>query len=151
MRVFGVVLVPVILVSLALAPARADETLHERFSDEQLITILNDAGFAAVTVVDEDVLRINVNGESYGMLIQDDGDLLLYYGLTGYTVDCSEINAWNQNARLTRAYIDDENDPVLESDLLANAGMTTAHVTEFMRVFMRAAEVFRDFLDEADG
>jgi hypothetical protein len=43
------------------------------------------------------------------------------------------------------------NDPVLESDLLANAGMTTAHVTEFMRVFMRAADGFRESLDEADG
>jgi hypothetical protein len=40
---------------------------------------------------------------------------------------------------------------VLESDLLANAGMTTAPVAEFMRVFMRAADVFREFLDEADG
>ena len=60
------------MASMALNPARADDTLHEQFSDEQLITILNDAGFVAVTVVDENVLKINVNGESYGMLIQDD-------------------------------------------------------------------------------
>jgi hypothetical protein len=39
----GVFPVAVILVSLALSPARADDMLQERFSDAQLITILNDA------------------------------------------------------------------------------------------------------------
>ncbi len=150
MRSYGMSLVAVFLVSLAFNPASADDKLHDQFSDEQLVTILNDAGYAAVTIVDEDFLRINVNGESYGLLNQDEGDLLLYYGLTGYTLDCEAINSWNQNSRLSRAYIDDEGDPVLESDLLSNAGMSSDHVWQFVRVFIQAAELYRDFLDEAD-
>jgi hypothetical protein len=147
----GLILVAVFLVSLAPGPARADDKLHDRFSDEQLITVLNDAGFAAVTIVEESFLKISVNGESFALLNRGDGDLLLYYGLKGYTLGCDTTNAWNQNARLTRAYIDDEGDPILESDLLSDAGLSSGHVRHFVRIFVQAAGEYRKFLNEADG
>ncbi len=53
--------------------------------------------------VEESFLKISVNGESFALLNQGDGDLLLYYGLKGYTLGCDTTNAWSQNARLTRA------------------------------------------------
>lgn len=53
------------------------------------------------------------------------------------------MNQWNKTRRLSRAYLDDENDPILEMDLLANTGMTPKQITEWVSVFISPAVEFR--------
>lgn len=51
---------------------------------------------------------------------------------------------------MSRAYLGDDMDPILETDLLANAGITPKQITEWVEVFLNSATQFRLFLGEND-
>lgn len=128
----------------------AAPTLHDRYADAELVTILKNDGYSAIEQVEEGVIRIKINGDNYALINNDDGDLQTYYGFSGFDISYKDINEWNKSKRLSRAYIDDDNDPVIEADLLANAGLSDEHVTEFFDVFTQSVHAFRNFLYEHD-
>jgi hypothetical protein len=74
----------------------------------------------------------------------------MYFGVTGYVLTPEHMNEWNRTKRLSRAYLDDEGDPILEADLLANAGFTGEQFLEWFKVFNYSALEFRQFLIEND-
>jgi len=98
----------------------------------------------------EGVILVKINGRSLLLFNNEDGDLQAYYSLSGAKLDYRDMNTWNREHRLSRAYLDDEMDPVLEADLLANAGLSRRHVTEFFGVFRQSADAFRKFVIAAD-
>ena len=106
-------------------------------------------GYGAVTA-EENRVVFKAEGSKYVLFLYDDGDLQLYYGISGVSVNADDINNWNRNKRLSRAYLDGDRDPVLEADLLANAGMNDLIITEFVKVFVSSASHFRTFLREHD-
>lgn len=128
--------------------------LRKDYSNAEIIKILKDDGYSAVKVAesenDQRMIEIRVNGSPYMMQVFDDGDLLLYYGMTGFNLTAESINTWNQQNRLSRAYLDSDNDPILEADLLANAGYSPEHLTEFLKVFVQMSLTFRNYLQQAD-
>jgi hypothetical protein len=128
----------------------ADDKLRAAYSDEELVEILKDDGYRAVEIREDRVIDIKVDGQTHVLLIYEDNDLQLYYGLTGYIMSDRAINEWNKTRRLSRAYLDDDNDPILEADLLANAGMTPKQITEWLSVFVGSAQAFRQHLNEND-
>lgn len=149
MKAFSTLLVVTFL--LYLAPAFADGTLKNRFSDDELVTILKEEGYGATRVLKPGALQVKINGTAYLLFNQPDGDLQTAYAISGVKLGYDDINEWNRTKRLSRAYLDNEMDPVLESDLLANAGMTPQHVTEFFNVFKESAAAFKRFIIEHDG
>ncbi|MEM7762621.1 MAG: YbjN domain-containing protein [Pseudomonadota bacterium] len=128
--------------------------LRKDYSQAEIIGMLRAEGYSAVRDTTSDdgerSLEIKVNGITYSMRVFNDGDLLLYFGMTGFDVDVADINDWNRRQRLTRAYLDHENDPILEADLLANAGYNAKHLTEFLAVFIEMSLRYRDHLREVD-
>lgn len=130
--------------------AVADETLHKHVSDDDLIHVLEELGFRAVGKVEDRVLSLRIDGYLHYLYIYDDDDLQLYFGLTGYEISPSDVNEWNRTRRLSRAYLDDVNDPVVEADLLANAGYTAEQLAEWIAVFDRSAREFHDFVAATD-
>jgi hypothetical protein len=135
---------------LALPMAAAEEQLKKRYTDEELVEILKNDGYRAVEVSDDRVITIKVDGTTYALYVYDDDDLQLYFGVTGYVITPEQLNEWNRTKRLSRAYLDDENDPILEADLLANAGYTEQQFLEWFKVFNYSALEFRQFLIEND-
>ncbi len=70
------------------------------------------------------------------MLFQmGDGDFQLYYGASGIKLTPEQINEWNRTKRLSRAYIDQEGNPVLESDLITDGGITEQNLIAFVKTF----------------
>jgi hypothetical protein len=130
--------------------AIAQDSLKKHYSDEELINILKDDGYRAIEQTDDRVISIKVDGLTYVLYLYDDDDLQLYFGVTGYVLDAGQLNDWNRTKRLSRAYLDDDNDPILEADLLANAGYTKEQFLEWFRVFNFSAMEFRQFLIEND-
>ncbi|NPA30081.1 MAG: YbjN domain-containing protein [Epsilonproteobacteria bacterium] len=117
------------------------------YTDEELVSILKDDGYTAVTIVKKGVIRVKVNGRSYALFQMSDGDLQAYYGISGLKVPCEKINTWNRTRRTCRAYLDRQNDPVLEADLISNGGgYSPKKVQAFFRIFLVSADKFRDFL-----
>ena len=145
-RITVITAIGLVLSSVALAA----KTLPAEYSDKELAKILKDDGYRNVEITSERVLKIKVDGQEYALLVYDDNDLQLYYGLTGYAISFEAMNEWNKTRRLSRAYLDDENDPILEADLLANAGMTPRQITEWVSVFISSAAEFRQHLGEND-
>jgi hypothetical protein len=148
MKNFTWVFSALIALLLASSPSLAEIKLEKKFSDVELLQILQDEGYRSVQLKDDGIILIKIDGAPYVLYNYDDGDLQLYYGIGGARVSVEAINNWNMTRRLTRAYIDTENDPVLESDLLASGGLSSAHVTEFMDVFLGAASTFRSYVQE---
>ncbi len=128
----------------------AQDKIQKVYTDDELVSIFEDAGYRAVEILEERVIQLKIDGHNYALYVYDDNDLQLYFGLTGFTVDADDINEWNRTKRLCRAYIDLENDPVIESDLLANAGLTPKQITEWVAVFDDIARGFRRFLNRKD-
>ena len=136
------------LLAVVAAPvlAFAQEPLKKAYADEDFIDILKNDGYRAVQKIDDRHIRIKVDGYNYDLLIYSDDDLQLYFGMTGYSLDTTAMNDWNRTKRLSRAYLDDENDPILEADLLANAGFTAEQFLEWFEVFVFSAGEYRQFL-----
>ena len=130
--------------------AIADSEFKKHYTDDELIGILKDQGYRLVEKSEDRVLTMEVGGLTYVLYVYDDDDLQLYFGLTGYVVTPESINEWNRTKRLARAYIDQVDDPVVESDLLANAGYTEQQFIEFVNVFDLIARDFRQFVAEHD-
>jgi hypothetical protein len=124
----------------------AEGSLVSRYSDDKLIQIIKNEGYGSVEKIKEGTIRVKVDGHTLAVFNKPDGDLQLYYSVAGSKVTVEDMNEWNRTRRLSRAYLDADKDPTLESDLLANAGMTEKHVTEFFSVFKTSVDAFRDFI-----
>ena len=75
--------------------------------------------------------------------------LCLYAGwITGGRVPCETVNAWNRLTRGSRAFVDDDGDVALETDLYVGDGVTLASVRAFVERFARLAGAFADYLAE---
>ena len=143
--------VALLFVALALPVAvNAQQQLKKSYTDEELIEILRNDGYRAIDHTDDRVISIKVDGVTYVLYVYEDDDLQLYFGVSGYAVDAADMDAWNRTKRLSRAYIDDEGDPILEADLLANAGYTEEQFLEWFKVFNYSVLEFRQFLIEND-
>jgi len=126
----------------------ADDTLERRLSASEIAQVLHTEGYADAEILGEGGVRFQRDGMSYVLTIYDDGDLQLYFGLTGVDVGTDVVNEWNRTRRLTRAYLDSEQDPVLETDLLSDRGYSRAMLVRWVEVFVQGAELYHAFLLE---
>ncbi len=146
-----VVMASVLVLVLGPGPAHTaePECLMKGYKLEDLATILRGEGYGTVEVVGDDRIRFKAEGSTFLLLLYEDGDLQLYFGLSGPRVGADDINEWNRTKRLARAYIDTEKDPVIEADLLANAGLNQAIVAEFVGTFVKTlVPAYRQFIGE---
>lgn len=142
-----------LLVALSAQPAMAaDDSKVGKFTDGQLVSILKSEGFSSVKKEDKGEILIKVNGKNYVLLNDDEGDLQAYYGISGSNldIDYGDINEWNRTKRFSRAYLDEDNDLVLESDLMSDGGINRENVTRFFSVFLQSVGAFRDFIVKRD-
>lgn len=124
----------------------AETMLKNRFSDVELVEMMKSDGYSAVSRLKDGVISIRVDGVTYALLNNSDGDLQTYYAISDVKLSYEDINEWNRTMRLSRAYLDSDKDPALEADLLANGGLTQKNVTEFFRVFLGSVKVFKEFV-----
>ena len=145
-------LIIALLAGLGLAAGTgAAERLYPSFDDQQLELILEQEGYTSIRIIEKGLLRFDADGTTYALYRYGDGDLQLYLGLTGVYVSYLDVNEWNATRRLSRSYLDDDGDPVLEADLLANGKLSVGNVKEFVRVFLISAKHFEDFFIERHG
>lgn len=129
------------------AMAAGNNGLVEKFSDDYVLQVMRNEGYSPEKLKDG-LIRLKVDGVTMALFNKTDGDMQLYYSLSGARMSLEDINEWNRTHRLSRAYLDTDKDPVLESDLLSNGGLTEKHVTEFMNVFKMSVSAFREFIGQ---
>ncbi len=109
--------------------------------------ILRSFGDVTYEEVNTNVYRINLEGTKI-LLKKNDKTLLLYCGWSGKQVSLSRINEWNKTKRFAKAYIDNEGDPVLESDYELTGGVTEQNVKEWMKTYVLFLKQFKEFMDQ---
>jgi len=121
------------------------------YSDQTLLEVLNEMGFGNAGPIDSGLLMFAVDGRQVLLINHADGNLQLHFAVTGGTWSYQDVNEWNKNRRLSRAYIDNEGDPVLEADLLASGGVSMSRLRRFIDVYVRSSLVaFEYFLLKYD-
>ncbi|WP_019622096.1 YbjN domain-containing protein [Amphritea japonica] len=132
-------LISTILLSFLAISAQADSTIVERFSDTEVKQVLRDEGYGSVRIIEEGEIRFKAAGNIYVLYNHDDGDLHLYFGSTGLKLNYEDMNEWNRTTRLSRAYLDNDMDIALETDLLSNAGITQDMMKAMIQVFVETS------------
>jgi hypothetical protein len=69
-----------------------------------------------------------------------------YTGFMDTKMDAAKMNEWNAKYRFTRAYIDDEDDPVIQMDIDMAGGMPRALLADNIEFWQLAVSGFQDFV-----
>ena len=149
-------------VSTGTDTASVEKTLSIKSkADVETVLRYNGFGFKTETHDGKDYLVVDVDGittvvnffDSKGQLIGDDANremasMQLYAGFIGdSSVTPQRMNEWNRNHRFTRAYIDNEGDPVLEMDLnLAFGGVPERQLEDSLALWELSVVSFQKFV-----
>ena len=128
------------------APEPGAGGLQRRFTQREIVEVLQEEGYGSVAPLGGEGVRFKADGMSYVLTIYEDGDLQLYFGLTGIAVSPAVVNEWNRTRRLTRAYLDTELDPVLETDLLSDTGLSREMLVRWVQVFVQGSGLYHAYL-----
>ncbi len=109
-------------VAQAVAEAKQTKFINATPKDIGEVLRYNGYDFKSETYDGKEVLIVDIDGitsviQFYGKEPEFDS-IQLYAGFVAEgTIERGRVNDWNKSSRFTRAYIDNEGDPVLEMDL----------------------------------
>ncbi|NET57023.1 MAG: YbjN domain-containing protein [Symploca sp. SIO2E6] len=84
-------------------------------------------------------------GQYKAIVFHSEKDIQLYIEFTGIRVTLNEINEWNKNKRFSRAYINEEGNPVLAADLDLEAGVYPPRFRRFIIIIIFLVKEFVEF------
>lgn len=124
------------LLTASVTPAQASNVI-ETISAQRVVELLGQAGFTGAEIdSDQDVL---VNMQGYRVLIlvgsYQGKNLSMKFALAGTKANHQIVNQFDLEKRFGRAYLDGDGDPVLESDLDLEGGVTEARVLDYFRTY----------------
>lgn len=139
-------LLPAIGLARAAGPGDDREVL-ERITVERMQAMIQHEGFPDVSVDPDGDLIVRMNG--YRVLVsvsQNDYSVVLFrFAISDTRATLRDINDWNGTKLFSRAYLDDDGDPVLELDVDLAGGVTVARLRDAVRTFAQVqAEFLRD-------
>lgn len=124
----------------------ATETI-QRISAGQIETLVQSfretEGF---TEVSTDTYKFNVG--NLKILLFNKGGTMQLAAIFSGTSTGSRINDWNRTYRFSRAYLSNDDEPVLQSDLDLAGGVTKENIKEWMRTFVVSIKAFKSHLEE---
>ncbi|QPR29426.1 YbjN domain-containing protein [Edwardsiella hoshinae] len=116
-------------------PVNSNNNIKVIYSIPELREIINSQGYSVEESTDKQI-AFRANGHIIQLYKLEDGDLLLSFGFKkNNNISFKEMNEWNKEYRLSRGFIDDEGDPIVETDLMTNGGISKKNITEFIKVF----------------
>jgi hypothetical protein len=140
----------------ALAQTMEDARLITAGDPEAIADVVRGKGFDVEVTKDNDgdpMLQVEGKGYKFAILFygctnhRDCVTLGLYAGWTGSTADLAKINKWNKDNRFGRAYIDDENDPVVEMDIdLDDGGMSRLLFEDHIEFWMSVMSQYSKYI-----
>jgi len=122
--------------------------------DSEALTVTDAARLAAIftaadldaTVFDDGSVVLKEYPLQALVFIEDDGESLqAVFPFVGIGLgDLAKVARWNSERRFGRAYIDEDGDPLLASDLLLGEGVGEEAVAAWGRLVLSMLPVFRD-------
>ena len=147
------------LAAPAIQSARAEEPVagtHSTITPENLRPFLESAGAAPEAVKDntgDPAFKVNLNGLKAAVFFYDRkgdsfGSIQIYAVFSG-KASSATVNLWNRRHRFSRAYLDSDGDPSIESDLDLNGGVSDQSITRFIERFKVTVIAYQIALSEA--
>lgn len=127
--------------------AAADADIVEKMTAGKIERIMSDLALVNVTEIDNNTYRFEYEGLKILVFNKED-TMQLYAGFSGAKISLSRINEWNKTKRFTRAYLDKDNDPVLEGDIELTGGVTEKNVKEWIKTYQVSIRAYKKHLEE---
>lgn len=127
--------------------AAGAEVIHTATLD-MYAQAITDAGFSIIGRTDR-FIQFDMGGFRVQLFPRETSAWLL----AGFTADGrvlpGRINEWNRTKRFSRAYLDAEGDPIIESDIDLEGGITEKAMVAWIRTFAVSLAAFNRMLVEA--
>jgi hypothetical protein len=123
----------------AARPAEAQDECrpHVKEDPASLLSLMRSWGMDAWPEDDaggEDRILWKVSGTVATLSLRDQGGTIrFFHGTSGAKVSIDAINDWNKSFRFSRAYLDQDNDPIVEMDLDLAGGVCEDRIRDFLR------------------
>jgi hypothetical protein len=135
---------------LAATPVYAAKLISAEDPDV-ILAMANAHGSASLTTDSEGDPKIvgTIDGTRYSILFYgcsngtDCDDIQFTAAWGGYRVPMRDINAWNRDMRYGKAYLDDENDPVLEMTVNIDYGVSKRNLDDTFNWWSVALDGFK--------
>jgi hypothetical protein len=135
------------LLASAARPAAAQDVMTA-VSAKHIESILTQMGFD-YTQKNDHAWKFELGEKNVLLFLENDNtDAQLYVGFGDTKVTASQMNDWNKEHRFTRAYADDENNPVLESDLDFAGGVTDQTIKAWIKLYGTQVRAYVKFLSD---
>jgi hypothetical protein len=129
--------------------AKANQQVVTTIAPEQIVKILADEGFATAAVGKDGEVKVKMNGYTvYYALNEERTVIRAQFAVKSEDVSIGKINNWNRTRRFSRAHLDEDFWPVLESELMVCDGVTAETVKTFVLGFEFSQRTFiKEVLD----
>ncbi|MBP7161777.1 YbjN domain-containing protein [Myxococcota bacterium] len=97
----------------------------------------------------ETVIRVKMDQVGVLFFVSDSKEnIQAYAGFESDNTTCAKVNQWNAEKRFSRAYLDDDDDPVIELDLDLEGGITQERLIDFITTVRHSVAGFRKHIYE---
>ena len=128
-----------LLLSLSITATAKDErsTVIESITSQRAAELLREAGFPGSEIDEDGDIIVSMQGYRVLFLVGSykGKTISARFALAGTSATIDTVNAFDKEKRFGRAFLDDDGDPVLESDLDLEGGVTEARVKDFFRTY----------------
>jgi len=125
----------------------AAQDIMTSVSNKHMESILNGMGID-FTKKSDTSWRLDLDGKKVLLIMGNDNtDAQLYIGFGDVTVSAKQMNTWNAAHRFGRAYADDDENPVLESDLDFAGGVTDNIIVAWIKLYSSQVKSYVKYLN----
>lgn len=127
-------------------PAPGKGAIIKTLSADQLMEILAKEGLVPERAK-ETVIRVKMDQVGVLFFVSDSKEnIQAYAGFESDNTTCAKVNQWNADKRFSRAYLDDDDDPVIELDLDLDGGITEDRLIDFITTVRILVTKFREHI-----
>ncbi|MDW8372149.1 MAG: YbjN domain-containing protein [Planctomycetota bacterium] len=127
-----------------------DTDIVQTLSSRQMVRLLAEEGFAGASIDRDDDIIVKMHG--YKVLVMVRGNdyrkVTYRFAVSGTSANLKTVNEWNKKMAFTKAYLDNEGDPVLEMDVDLDGGVTVSRIRDSIKTFAQSLSVFLQQLQE---
>jgi len=125
------------------APAWGQASV-ERLDGKRVQAMLGDLGFTGSEIDADDDVVVRMQGYRVLLLVGSNKgkSLMARFAVSGSKATLASMNEWNRTKQYSRAFLDNDGDPVLESDLDLEGGVSEARIKDFLRTYNESLRLF---------
>lgn len=117
--------------------ARAGSGVITKLDAKSAEALFRDLGYTGIEIDSDGDLVVHIQGMRVLVLVgsADGTSIQMRFAMAGTDATLARVNTWNKTKMYSRAYLDDDGDPVLEAEQDLAGGVTEARLKDFIKTF----------------